>query len=149
MHFYNKSCVLEGEGKDEKKLPVNIKISRVDCLGEREFNQSKTEQYGCLKILESWKSGNFNIFVRNKPDYKLSELFLNRNPPEGLSVPNMIRDLAKIMYSMHNNNMFVRFILPQNVVFINGPKWDVKFEEFGTISYKPIENSDAESGKKY
>lgn len=133
-HMYTQSCVLQGNRTDssEKDFLVEIKIRYKNCLGQCEFNAAQQNISGCLPVLMQWTSGNWLIFVRQKPQMKLSKLLLKKEKPENINIYEKLSSLASITNRLHlNSKFYVRSIISDNIVFNNMK--EIRYEEFGTI----------------
>lgn len=141
-HLFNHSCILVGKYTNETEQ-VEIKISAISCLGKREWKLSEKSTHGCLPIKMMYEIGDYNVFVRPKPSKRLSELILDENFGS-IDPRKCISDLARILNNMHEQKMFVRFIVPNNIVFFANAdgQLDVLFEEYNTIKFEDKLTSD-------
>jgi hypothetical protein len=124
-------------------LEVEIKISSTSCLGKREWKASEVGIKGCLPIISLYQIGHYNVFVRSKPSYRLDNIIVQEDV-ETIDPRKCISDLARILRNMHDMKMFVRFIVPKNIVLFNNgsDQLEVLFEEFNTIKFEDDASSD-------
>lgn len=96
----------------------------------RKFNEATNNTNG-----ELYEVGDYNVFVRSKPTARLDEIITFKQ--QIIDPRKCASDLAKILDNMHNENMFVRFIVPQNITFMESVTGqnEVMFEEFNTITF--------------
>lgn len=102
----------------------------------REWKVSEKGIKGCLPILRLYQIGDYNVFVRSMPGDRLDDLITVKDD-EAINPRKCASDLAGILKNMHEDHMFVRFIVPQNIVFIKSHigQNEVVFEEFNTIKF--------------
>lgn len=141
-HLFNHSCILVGKYTNGNEQ-VEITISEISCLGKREWKLSEKYTHGCLPIKRMYEIGDYNVFVRPKPSKRLSEIILQENF-NSIDPRKCISDLARILKNMHEQKMFVRFIVPNNIVFSTNAagQLDVLFEEYNTIKFEDNSTSD-------
>lgn len=124
-------------------VKVEIKISATSCLGKREWKVSEKGINGCLPIINMYQIGHYNLFVRCKPSHRLDDIIVEEDV-ETIDPRKCVSDLARILRNMHDMKMFVRFIVPKNIIFFNNQsdQLEVMFEEFNTIKFEDNASSD-------